>query len=69
MARSATDSGSSYQERRPDQLLRYGLVQGDERVIVEGRVDVTIYRPLARLGYRDYAQVRETFAMMRPDGE
>jgi flavin reductase (DIM6/NTAB) family NADH-FMN oxidoreductase RutF len=40
----------------------------DERVIVDGKVDVTIYRPLARLGYRDYAEVRETFAMGRPDG-
>jgi flavin reductase (DIM6/NTAB) family NADH-FMN oxidoreductase RutF len=34
--------------------------------LVEGRFDVTRYQPLARLGYRDYAVVREVFAMARP---
>lgn len=32
-----------------------------------GRFDVTTYTPLARLGYRDYAAVREVFALTRPD--
>ena len=35
--------------------------------IVDGQVDVTRYQPLARLGYRDYAVVREVFALARPD--
>jgi flavin reductase (DIM6/NTAB) family NADH-FMN oxidoreductase RutF len=38
----------------------------DDAVIAEGRVDVTRYAPLARLGYRDYAAVTEVFALRRP---
>jgi flavin reductase (DIM6/NTAB) family NADH-FMN oxidoreductase RutF len=38
----------------------------DDAVLVDGRVDVTLYAPLARLGYRDYAAVREVFALGRP---
>jgi flavin reductase (DIM6/NTAB) family NADH-FMN oxidoreductase RutF len=38
----------------------------DESVVVEGIVDVTLYRPLSRLGYRDYAAVTETFPLTRP---
>ncbi|MDD9741148.1 MAG: flavin reductase family protein [Marinovum algicola] len=32
----------------------------------DGRVDVTRYAPLSRLGYRDYAVVREVFSLKRP---
>ena len=39
----------------------------DEGVIVEGKVDVTLYRPVARLGYRDYSAVDEVFALVRPE--
>ena len=35
-------------------------------VIVDGKVDVAAYQPLARLGYMDYAQISELFAMQRP---
>jgi flavin reductase (DIM6/NTAB) family NADH-FMN oxidoreductase RutF len=35
--------------------------------IVEGRFDVTRYRPVARLGYHDYAVVREVIQLVRPD--
>ena len=35
--------------------------------LVEGRFDVTRFRPLARLGYRDYSAVSEVFALTRPD--
>jgi flavin reductase (DIM6/NTAB) family NADH-FMN oxidoreductase RutF len=35
-------------------------------VIVDGTVDVTRLDVIARLGYRDYTRVRETFAMTRP---
>jgi len=33
----------------------------------EGRFDVTVFQPLARLGYRDYTVVRDVFALKRPD--
>ncbi|MEM6944467.1 MAG: flavin reductase family protein [Pseudomonadota bacterium] len=32
----------------------------------DGRVDVVSYTPIARLGYKDYAAVRETFELERP---
>jgi flavin reductase (DIM6/NTAB) family NADH-FMN oxidoreductase RutF len=35
-------------------------------VIVDGKVDVAAYQPLARLGYMDYAQITELFAIQRP---
>lgn len=35
--------------------------------VVNGRFDVTRYEPLSRLGYRDYARVREVFEIIRPD--
>lgn len=35
-------------------------------VIVDGKVDVAAYQPLARLGYMDYAQITELFEMQRP---
>lgn len=35
-------------------------------VIAEGRVDVTRYQPLSRLGYMDYATIRDVFEMPRP---
>jgi flavin reductase (DIM6/NTAB) family NADH-FMN oxidoreductase RutF len=36
-------------------------------VIVDGIVDVTRLDPIARLGYREYARVRDVFTMTRPD--
>ncbi len=47
-----------------------GVVTGmniDEGVIKNGKIDVTSYEPLARLGYYDYSQVKDTFSMRRPD--
>jgi flavin reductase (DIM6/NTAB) family NADH-FMN oxidoreductase RutF len=35
--------------------------------IVDGKFDVTTFRPLARLGYRDYSVVDNTFTLQRPD--
>ncbi|WP_135501474.1 flavin reductase family protein [Roseovarius aestuariivivens] len=32
----------------------------------DGMFDVTIYQPLARMGYQDYATVKEVFSMTRP---
>ncbi len=34
--------------------------------LVDGRFDVTRFRPAARMGYRDYAIVREVFEVLRP---
>jgi len=39
----------------------------DERVIVDGLVDVRRFKPVARLGYMDYAVVEDFFTMRRPD--
>lgn len=53
-----------------DNYLVFGQVVGvyvDDSVIVDGRVDVTRYRPLSRLGYMDYAVVNEVFQMSRPE--
>ncbi len=47
----------------------FGLVVGihiNDQVIVDGKVDITLVRPIARLGYKDYAVVNETFSMTRP---
>ena len=38
----------------------------DDRVIVDGMLDITRIRPIARLGYFDYAVVEEIFVMPRP---
>ena len=38
----------------------------DDRVIVDGMVDITRMRPVARLGYLDYCVVDEFFTMPRP---
>jgi len=38
----------------------------DDTVIVNGIFDVTRYSPLARLGYKDYTSVTDTFSLDRP---
>ena len=48
----------------------FGRVVGihiDDDLIVDGRVDMKRYRPLARLGYMDYTVVENVFSMDRPD--
>ncbi len=35
--------------------------------VIDGRFDVTKFQPLARLGYQDYAVVKEVFSLTRPD--
>lgn len=47
----------------------FGQVVGvhiDERILTDGFVDPTIYKPLARMGYLDYATVESVFTMKRP---
>ena len=36
----------------------------DEAIIADGRVDVSRYTPVARLGYKDYTAVRDLFEMI-----
>jgi len=38
----------------------------DDSVIVDGRVDVTKFKPIARMGYNEYAVVTGKFTMERP---
>ena len=48
----------------------FGEVVGvhiDDRYIKDGRIDVLALRPIARLGYMDYAVVERIFTMSRPD--
>ena len=51
-------------------LMAIGEVTGvhmRDDCLRDGRFDVTLYQPLARLGYRDYARVTELFELLRPD--
>src|SRR5258705_3558864 len=55
--------------KRSTSLLVLGEVINvyiDDGVIVDGQIDVTRVRPIARLGYMDYSVVDSVFAMMRP---
>jgi len=37
-----------------------------DQYIVDGKLDVTQYQPVARLGYKDYATISETYELERP---
>ncbi len=53
----------------PANVMIIGEVVGvhiDEAFLTDGLFDVTKAQPLSRLGYRDYAAVREVFALSRP---
>jgi len=53
-----------------DNHVIFGEVTGvhmQDDCLVNGRFDVTTFNPLSRLGYRDYAVVREVFELARPD--
>ena len=55
--------------RGTDNFLVIGEVVGihlRDDCLRDGRFDVTAYQPLARMGYRDYAVVREVFELKRP---
>jgi len=55
--------------KESDSYMVLGQVVGvhiDDSVIVDGKVDVTLYQPLSRLGYMDYAAVTDVFQMGRP---
>jgi len=47
----------------------FGEVVGihiDDRALVDGMVDLTRVKPIARLGYMQYAVVEEVFEIERP---
>ena len=41
----------------------------DESVLTDGKIDVKKTVPIARLGYYEYAVIRDTFEMIIPGGE
>ena len=40
----------------------------DDRYLKDGRLDTTAIKPLARLGYQDYAAIEAVFSLARPKG-
>jgi len=56
--------------RGTDNILILGEVTGihlRDDCIVDGRFDVTRFHPVGRLGYLDYAIVRDVISLPRPD--
>ena len=56
-------------ELSPLNTVVFGEVVGvhiDERILTEGRIDLSKAMPIARLGYMEYSVVREIFEMNRP---
>lgn len=52
-----------------DNSIVFGTVVGvhiDDRVLTDGRVDMTKVKPIGRLGYMDYCVVDKIFTMDRP---
>ena len=52
-----------------DNILILGEVTGihlNDACLTHGRFDPTLYHPVARMGYRDYAVVREVMEVLRP---
>lgn len=50
-------------------IVAFGEVTGihlNDAYIVDGIFDVTKFQPLARLGYKDYSRVTDTFSLERP---
>ncbi|MAI59248.1 MAG: flavin reductase [Rhodobacteraceae bacterium] len=48
----------------------FGEVTGiymEDAFITEGKFDITKFTPVGRLGYRDYANVKESYELLRPD--
>ncbi len=57
--------------RKLENTIVLGQVVGihiDEQYIREGLLDTAAMKPLARLGYREYAVIEQVFAMDRPPG-
>lgn len=56
------------QREYPNHLIigRVVAVHIDDKVLTDGMVDIRKLAPIARLGYMEYAVVRDTFTMTRP---
>jgi flavin reductase (DIM6/NTAB) family NADH-FMN oxidoreductase RutF len=55
----------AYSEDNPNHTI-FGMVRAvhiRDDIIVDGRVDIASYRPIARLGYHDYAVIDSFFSM------
>ncbi|MFV0335700.1 MAG: flavin reductase family protein [Tropicimonas sp.] len=53
----------------PSNFVSFGEVVGihlRDDCITGGRFDITRFQPVARMGYRDFARITETFSMPRP---
>ncbi len=54
--------------QRPN-LVVFGHVVGihiDDSIITDGKIDMNVFKPIARLGYFDYSVVDNVFSMRRP---
>ncbi|MBB3645955.1 flavin reductase (DIM6/NTAB) family NADH-FMN oxidoreductase RutF [Rhizobium sp. BK619] len=52
-----------------ENVLVFGEVVGiriDEAIVRDGRLDMSIARPVARMGYMDYSEGSDVFEMFRP---
>jgi flavin reductase (DIM6/NTAB) family NADH-FMN oxidoreductase RutF len=61
----------TFDGRKLDRWLVLGHVVSvyiDDRLIVDGRFDITKARPIARCGYSDYTVVDKVFSIIRPPG-
>jgi len=50
-------------------VMVIGMITGihiADETVKDGKIDVTSYQPLARLGYMDYVRIDNVFAMPRP---
>jgi flavin reductase (DIM6/NTAB) family NADH-FMN oxidoreductase RutF len=52
-----------------ENVMVFGQVVGihiDEAILRDGRIDMALARPVARLGYMDYSDSSEVFELFRP---
>ncbi|MBB6299535.1 flavin reductase family protein [Rhizobium leucaenae] len=52
-----------------ENIMVFGQVIGihvDEAIIRDGRLDMTLARPIARMGYMDYSEGSDVFELLRP---
>ncbi len=57
------------QDDRHSNRIVIGKVVGvhiKDEYLVDGKVDVTLFKPIARLGYMEYAVIEKVFTMPRP---
>jgi flavin reductase (DIM6/NTAB) family NADH-FMN oxidoreductase RutF len=52
-----------------ENIMVFGQVVGihiDEAIIRDGRLDMALARPVARMGYMDYSEGSDVFELVRP---